>query len=85
MVLLKKKQSAWVTIRHLSGWKLVAMAVQRLHAFDFLEISAVCTHSDYKGRRICSRLVNNQLLIIISAGKMPYLHVKTDNGLCIQK
>ena len=55
------------------------MAGQRLHAFNYAEISAVCTHPEHLGKGYGSALVSNQAERIIQGGKIPFLHVKKDN------
>ena len=61
------------------GDQLIAMAGQRLHAVDFAEISAVCTHPDYLGKGYAKLLLLHQLQRIQAASDTPYLHVKSDN------
>lgn len=64
--------------------KLVAMAGQRLHAFEFAEISAVCTHPDYVGRGYARHLLADQLQRILDVSETPYLHVRSDNTRAVQ-
>jgi len=59
--------------------KLVAMAGQRMHAYNCAEISAVCTHPDHTGKGYARQLLTNQINRIITASDIPYLHVKHDN------
>jgi ribosomal protein S18 acetylase RimI-like enzyme len=61
------------------GDELVAMAGQRLHAFEFAEISAVCTHPDYLGKGYARQLILNQIHRIQAGAGTPYLHVRSDN------
>lgn len=63
--------------------KLVAMTGQRLHPEPYTEISAVCTHPDYLGRGYAAALLQNQLHLILSQGKQPFLHVRGDNDRAI--
>ena len=67
-----------------SSGKLAAMAGQRLHAFDYAEISAVCTHPEHLGKGYGSALVSSQAERIIQGGKIPFLHVKKDNTAAIK-
>jgi ribosomal protein S18 acetylase RimI-like enzyme len=67
-----------------SSGKLVAMAGQRLHAFNFAEISAVCTHPEHLGKGYGSALVSRQAGRIIQDAKIPFLHVKKDNRPAIK-
>lgn len=63
--------------------KLVAMAGQRLHVFNFVEISAVCTHPDYWGKGYAKELMQNQMMDIQANGEIPFLHVKSENERAI--
>jgi GNAT superfamily N-acetyltransferase len=60
------------------GDELVSMAGQRMHAGDYVEISAVCTHPGHKGKGYASELIISQVRQIRSAA-IPFLHVKDDN------
>jgi ribosomal protein S18 acetylase RimI-like enzyme len=64
--------------------KLVAMAGQRLHVFDYTEVSAVCTHPDHTGRGYAQMLLLYQLQRIKAASGIPFLHVRYDNERAIQ-
>ncbi len=66
------------------GNRLVAMAGQRLHIFNFAEISAVCTHPDYLGRGYARQLLLYQMNRIIAASEIPFLHVRNDNERAIK-
>ena len=57
--------------------KLVAMAGQRMHPFEFVEISAVCTHPDYTGKGYGRALINDQILIINEDGNIPFFTCKS--------
>lgn len=61
------------------GDQLVAMAGQRLHAEEFVEISAVCTHPDYLGKGYARHLIQQQIRHIQAASGIPFLHVRSDN------
>jgi len=67
-----------------SSGELAAMAGQRLHAFDYTEISAVCTHLDQAGKGYGRALVAWQAEQIIGAGGIPFLHVRKDNATAIK-
>ncbi len=62
-----------------AGGKLAAMAGQRMHPFEYVEVSAVCTHPEHTGKGYGKSLVNDQVLSIIEQGNMPFLHVRSDN------
>lgn len=66
------------------GEKLVAMAGQRIHAFNYAEISAVCTHPDYLGKGYARQLLLNQAQRIQAEGNIPYLHVLLTNERAIK-
>jgi len=53
--------------------RLVAMAGQRLSPAGFTEVSAVCTHPDFRGRGYAKALVGAVALQIQAAGKIPFL------------
>ncbi|TWR29917.1 GNAT family N-acetyltransferase [Mucilaginibacter pallidiroseus] len=65
------------------GDKLVAMAGQRLHAGNFTEVSAVCTHPDYLGRGYARAILIHQVNRMLASGNTPYLHVREDNARAI--
>jgi ribosomal protein S18 acetylase RimI-like enzyme len=65
------------------GERLVAMAGQRTRVPGFVEVSAVCTHPDARGRgyaRILITAVNEE---IRQAGRIPYLHSLAANTSAI--
>tara|TARA_R110002049_G_scaffold5204_2_gene36546 strand:+ start:13670 stop:14356 length:687 start_codon:yes stop_codon:yes gene_type:complete len=64
--------------------KLIAMAGQRLHSGNYVEISTVCTHPHYIGMGYARELIMNQIGLIQRHGKTPYLHVKEDNARAIK-
>lgn len=63
--------------------QLVAMTGQRLHAEDYTELSAVCTHPDHLGKGYASALMQHQLQIILHHNQKPFLHVREDNDRAI--
>lgn len=63
--------------------RLIAMAGQRMHANEYVEISAVCTHPDFAGKGYASSLILNQVDKIVQEGNIPFLHVKADNKSAI--
>jgi len=60
--------------------RLVAMAGERLRSNAFAEISAVCTHPEFRGRGYAQALTTFLAAQIQAAGKIPFLHVKSENG-----
>ena len=65
------------------GNRLAAMAGQRLHVDDYMEISAVCTHPDFTGRGYAKQLLQSQINRIRAVNGIPFLHVRYDNGRAI--
>lgn len=63
--------------------QLAAMTGQRLHAGNYTEISAVCTHPDYTGKGYAYTLMQHQLQIILQQSQQPFLHVRDDNERAI--
>lgn len=63
--------------------RLVAMAGQRLHVYNYTEVSAVCTHPDHLGKGYAAALIRLQLNIICNNGQTPFLHVRADNERAI--
>ena len=61
------------------GRRLAAMAGERMRLDGFQEISAVCTHPDYTGRRYAQRLVSLASRSAYERGFVPFLHVYHDN------
>ena len=55
------------------------MAGERLQSAAFSEISAVCTHPEFRGRGYARDLVTFLTSQILAAGKTPFLHVKSEN------
>ena len=59
--------------------RLVAMAGERLHLPGFCEISAVCTHPDYRGRGYAGGLTTLVAQGILARGETPILSHVPDN------
>ncbi|HEV2120392.1 MAG TPA: GNAT family N-acetyltransferase [Candidatus Bathyarchaeia archaeon] len=64
--------------------QLVAMAGERLRPLGHTEISAVCTHPEYRGRGYASSLVSALIQKITARGEIPFLHVRTENAGAIR-
>jgi len=64
--------------------KLVAMAGHRLQSDSSIEISAVCTHPDHAGQGYARILIEDQIRMIRQNGKIPYLHVRSDNTRAVE-
>jgi len=63
--------------------KLVAMAGERLRPEGFIEISAVCTHPNYRGRGFGAALMRTVGAQILADGATPFLHTYADNTAAI--
>jgi predicted GNAT family acetyltransferase len=65
------------------GWfedgRLVAMAGERMHAGTLREVSGICTHPDYRGRGLASRLTLKLIRRQMQRGETPFLNVVGDN------
>ncbi|MAS03814.1 MAG: GNAT family N-acetyltransferase [Ahrensia sp.] len=64
--------------------RLAAMAGERLHVDGYREVSAVCTHPDFRGRGyagLLSRIVANRIKV---EGETPFLHAYADNAAAIR-
>ena len=58
---------------------LVAMAGERLHLTGFCEVSAVCTHPDYRQRGYAGALTTRVAEAILERQETPFLHVAPGN------
>jgi GNAT superfamily N-acetyltransferase len=63
----------------LEGERLLAMAGQRMRVPGFIEVSAVCTHPDARGRGYARMLMSEVIQDIIAEGATPFLHAFADN------
>jgi ribosomal protein S18 acetylase RimI-like enzyme len=61
------------------GDRLVAMAGERMHAGTLREISGVCTHPDFAGRGLATRLMRKLVARQTARGETPFLHVMRGN------
>jgi predicted GNAT family acetyltransferase len=59
--------------------RLVAMAGERMKPAEYTEITAVCVHSDYRGRGYAQLLLGAVARRISIRGEIPFLHVFSDN------
>jgi predicted GNAT family acetyltransferase len=60
--------------------RLIAMAGERLKLNRFTEISAVCTAPEFRGQGFARTLVAYLVAQTLNEGKVPFLHVKAENG-----
>jgi GNAT superfamily N-acetyltransferase len=63
--------------------RLVAMAGQRLSLPGYVEVSAVCTHPDFRGRGYAPALMSTVMEHIVAQGKTPILHSFSSNAAAI--
>ncbi len=61
--------------------QLVAMAGERMHLTGFCEISAVCTHPDYRGRGYAGALTTMVSVTILERQEIPFLHIAPSNDV----
>jgi GNAT superfamily N-acetyltransferase len=59
--------------------RLMAMTGERMHLGGLTEVSAVCTWPEFRGRGLAKALVSHVSALIAAGGRVPFLHVKTEN------
>jgi ribosomal protein S18 acetylase RimI-like enzyme len=59
--------------------RLAAMAGERFHFPPFVELSGVCTHPDFGGQGLGTRLSAHVTAAILARGERPFLHSWADN------
>jgi len=59
--------------------RLMAMAGERMHAGSLREISGVCTHPDFQGRGLATRLMRKLIRRQVARHETPFLHVMRAN------
>ena len=59
--------------------RLVAMTGQRMHPRPYMEVSAVCTHPDFRGLGYAKALLLHVMKIILDNSFTPFLHVLSNN------
>ena len=62
---------------------LMAMTGERMRLGQLTEVSAVCTWPEFRGRGLAKALVSYVSALIASEGRVPFLHVKTENAAAI--
>ncbi|MDC7684089.1 GNAT family N-acetyltransferase [Asticcacaulis sp. BYS171W] len=73
--------SAFIGVRQ--DGRLAAMAGERMRVPGFAEISAVCTHPDFRGRGYAAGLMRRVMQRIAARGDVPFLHTYPDNDAAI--
>jgi predicted GNAT family acetyltransferase len=64
--------------------RLVAMAGERLKPPGYAEVSAVCTHPDFRGRGYAAGLMSLVTATILARGETPFLHAYDHNESAIR-
>ena len=65
------------------GGRLAAMAGERFRFPGYTEVSAVCTHPDFRGRGLARRLSATVAAAIEARGERPFLHAWRTNRAAI--
>jgi len=60
--------------------QLVAMSGERMRAPGLTEVSAVCTHPDWRGRGLAGKLMRVVMARIAARGETPFLHSYASNA-----
>jgi predicted GNAT family acetyltransferase len=60
--------------------RLMAMTGERMRLGNLTEVSAVCTWPEFRGRGLAKALVSHVSGLIAAEGRVPFLHVKTENA-----
>jgi predicted GNAT family acetyltransferase len=60
--------------------RLAAMAGQRMRPPGHVELSGVCTHPDFRGEGLATRLSAHVTRAILARGETPFLHAWKDNA-----
>ena len=63
--------------------RLMAMTGERMRLGQLTEVSAVCTWPEFRGRGLAKALVAHVSALIAGEGRVPFLHVKTENAAAI--
>lgn len=64
--------------------RLAAMAGERLKPGRYTEVSAVCTHPDFRGQGMAAQLSSLVAQRILDRGETPFLHAFADNQQAIR-
>lgn len=66
-----------------AGSRLLAMAGERMNLPGYLEMSAICTHPDARGRGLGEYLLRQRMRDAVASGQQPFLHVLPSNAPAI--
>ena len=61
------------------GGRLLAMAGERLRVPGYVELSAICTHPEARGRGLAAYLCRLLMLAAADRREVPFLHVRPEN------
>jgi len=64
--------------------RLAAITGQRMHPKPYMEVSAVCTHPDFRGMGYAKALMLHVMKIILDNSFTPFLHVLSNNTNAIE-
>lgn len=64
--------------------RLAAMAGERLQLDNYTEVSAVCTHPDFRGRGMAAQLSSLVAERILARGERPFIHAFASNRQAIR-
>src|SRR5688572_27301600 len=64
--------------------RLAAITGQRMHPTPYMEVSAVCTHPDFRGMGYAKALMLHVMKIILDNSFIPFLHVLSNNSNAIE-
>jgi ribosomal protein S18 acetylase RimI-like enzyme len=64
--------------------RLAAMTGQRMHPIPYMEVSAVCTHPDFRGLGYAKALMLHVMKLILDNSFTPFLHVLSNNTNAIE-
>ena len=59
--------------------RLAAITGERMTSGNYIEMTAVCVHPDFRGRRYAQALLAHVSRQIVARGEIPFLHVFSEN------
>ena len=65
------------------GDRVVAMAGERLRLPGHVELSAICTHPEVRGRGYGAALTQALMRMALDGGDVPFLHVRPENSSAV--
>lgn len=64
--------------------KLAAMGGERMHIGEYTEVSAICTHPDFRGLGLGAKITHFITELVYDQGRKPFLHSRADNKNAIE-